>query len=148
MAAPAQGIHMLRGKRREFIVGLLLTIVTFGIYPAFWHYMAFKELHDQENQDDFPIMLFIGGCLPLLHFVCQPLFMSEELDFVNELRQRHGLQPTMGIVEFLLWMTLGQLIVVGPLIAYARLQGAINELWDSYRQLPTTSIASRATAAE
>ncbi|MET0390841.1 MAG: hypothetical protein ABW321_33015, partial [Polyangiales bacterium] len=114
---------MLRGKRREFAVGLFLTVITGGLYPLYWHYAAFHELYAQEEREnEFPTGLFIACFVPLVNIVCQPLYMSQQLDFVNELRAQRSLPPTIGIVELLLWMTLGQLIVIGPIIAYYRLQ--------------------------
>ena len=129
---------MLRGKPRSFGVGLLLTIVTCGIYPWFWHYMAFKELHDQENRTDFPLGLFICSFIPFLNLVCMPLFMSHNLDFLNSLRAKRGLPPIFGIGGFLAWYVLGSWIIVGPFIAYSRLQNAINELWTGYPPVPAT----------
>jgi uncharacterized membrane protein (DUF485 family) len=137
---------MLQGKRREFSVGLLLTIFSFGIYPCYWHYVAFRELYDQERRDDFPLALYLCCYIPFVHLICQALYMARQLEFLSEQRTRHGLGPTIGIGEFLLWVTLGHLIIVGPPIAYARLQRQINELWASYAQLPATT--PRAAAAE
>ncbi|HEX2676586.1 MAG TPA: DUF4234 domain-containing protein [Polyangiales bacterium] len=110
-------------------MGLLLTIVTLGIYPLFWHYAAFKELYDQEKQE-FPTLWYVLCYVPLVSLVALPVFMSKNLDFLNELRARNQLAPIFGIGGFLAWYVLGELIVVGPFIAYHRLQTAINDVWD------------------
>jgi hypothetical protein len=52
----------------------------------------------------------------------------------------------------LLWSTLGQLIVIGPCIAYAKLQSGSNDLWDGYARgqgaLPAGASAVASFAAE
>lgn len=63
--------------------------------------------------------------------------MSKQLELVNALRTHHGQTPIMGLGEFAFGMTIGQLIVVGPFAAHARLQGGINELWDLYGKTQT-----------
>ncbi|MCB9506969.1 MAG: DUF4234 domain-containing protein [Myxococcales bacterium] len=133
---------MLAGKPRSFGVGLLLCFVTFGIYVPFWHYAAFRELYDQERDPRFPTGLFVLGLLPLVSLVGQPLYMAECLRYLNEIRRRQGLAPTMEIGEFLLWYILGSFVIVGPLIAYSRIQNALNETWGAYARLEGAPVLS------
>lgn len=132
---------MIRGQRRDFAIGLLLCFVTLGIYPLYWHFTVFKELYDQERRQDFPVGIFLCCFVPFINLPAQLVFMSKQLDFVNDLRVRNGLAPILGLGEFVLWLTLGQLIIVGPFIAYAKLQGGINELWDMYESAKNKPVA-------
>lgn len=144
------------GKKRPFWRGLLLTIVTLGIYSYYWNYKAHHELYaqydlEQEGRDEAIVWLILGILIGPLIWVYQYIFVNN----VNFVRQRMGLPPGVSALEFLLWVTVGilLLIVVGPAIGYWKLQKSINETWDAYdarlRQMqpPTAPAPATPTAA-
>lgn len=80
------------GQKRIFGVGLLLTIVTFGIYAVYWNYRAHNELYRQfelarERRDEGMIWYVLGLVLPPFLLAYLWVFASN----VAYLRERIGL---------------------------------------------------------
>ncbi len=120
----------VQGKYRGFVRGLFLVIVTFGIYAWYWHYKAVNEIYHQAGRGtEFPVALYLLYFVPLIGWIFAIIYMSKFHDMLNMMRAGVGLPPTMSFTSYILWYTLGQLIIVGPFIAYAQLQGGINEVW-------------------
>ncbi|MBI4393126.1 MAG: hypothetical protein HY556_04910 [Euryarchaeota archaeon] len=149
LAPPA--IH-LRGKVRSFWRGLALIVVTLGIYVWYWHFAARKEITDQFKMRAFPALVYWGAlafyllgvfflvAVPLLGIVAyvfciipslilQVVYMSGFIDDVNGARRTLGLPVTFTFGSFILWYVLGALVIVGPFVAYSKLQAALNEVW-------------------
>jgi hypothetical protein len=121
------------GKQRPFWRGLLLTIVTLGIYGIYWNYKAHDEVFKQfelekEGRDEGILFLVLGLIIGPLIWVYQYKFAEN----INHTRQELGLAEGVSSVEFLLWVTVGVLILVGPAIGYYKLQNSINEIWTAY----------------
>ncbi|MHB8605397.1 MAG: DUF4234 domain-containing protein [Thermoplasmatota archaeon] len=122
------------GKQRSFGRGLLLTIVTFGIYSLYWNWQANKELFDQfelkkEGREDNMVWFIVGIILTPLLWVYQ----YKAVENVNYLRSRFGLPPLISPLAFLMWNIFGWILLLfGPLYAYNKLQHSINDVWDQY----------------
>lgn len=121
------------GKQRGFWRGLLLTVVTLGIYGIYWNYQAHKELHRQfemgaEGRSDAVLWLIFGVIFGLPMLVYHWKFVNN----VNHARWKLGMKPGITPLAFLLWTTVGVLllVVVGPAIGYYQLQNSVNEVWD------------------
>jgi hypothetical protein len=119
----------LTGKERSFARGVLLTIVTLGLYSLYWHYKAYQELIESFDLDEFPMGLFVASLIPLVNLVAMPMFMSRFIDDLNGVRSELGLSEEITLGSFLGWYVLGSLIVVGPFVAYHKLQTSINDVW-------------------
>lgn len=125
------------GQARSFGLGVLLVIVTFGVYAYYWHYKVYDELRLRYQRDqEFPTVLFVLCILPLVSLVAMPLYMSKLMELRDLARARHGLGPGLQLVPFLLWYIVGALIIIGPFIAYYKLQTEINEVWERARSPP------------
>lgn len=121
----------LQGKKRGFGRGLALTIVTLGLYAIYWHYKVYEEFRRQHRAgEEFPTLWFILALIPLVGIIGELIYMSKFLDLKNGIRQQLGMAPGMTLGTFLLWFVLGSLIIIGPFVAYYKLQGDINEVWD------------------
>lgn len=84
------------GQKRSFGVGLLLTIVTLGVYAVYWNYRAHNELYRQfelgrENRDEGMVWYVLGLTLPPFLIPYFWIFASN----VNYLRERIGLRKAM-----------------------------------------------------
>lgn len=84
------------GRPRRFAVGLLLTIVTFGIYAVYWNYKAHNELYRQfelarEKRDEGMVWYVLGLVLPPFLVAYLWVFGSN----VRYLRERVGLRVGM-----------------------------------------------------
>jgi len=89
------------GKSRSFGAGLLLTIVTLGVYAVYWNYRAHNELHRQfelarENRDEGMVWYVLGLTLPPFLIPYFWIFASN----VNYVRERIGLRKAMGPGRF------------------------------------------------
>jgi uncharacterized membrane protein (DUF485 family) len=57
------------GRKRSFAAGLLLTVVTFGVYIVYWNYKAHNEVYRQfelarENRDEGMVWYVLGLVVP------------------------------------------------------------------------------------
>lgn len=100
------------GRRRSFGVGLLLTIVTLGVYAVFWNYKAHNELYRQfelnrENRDEGMVWYVLG--LILFPFLLAYLWVFAAN--VAYLRERIGLRQatTPGRLVTILGLGVGAL---------------------------------------
>ncbi|CCH78970.1 conserved membrane hypothetical protein [Nostocoides japonicum T1-X7] len=110
------------GKIRSTGVCILLTLVTFGIYPLYWYFSVHDEMKRHSGQG-------IGGGLALLITflggVVTPFLTSSEIG--NLYRSRGLPAPVSGATG--LWYFPGAFIVVGPLVWFVKTNGAINNYW-------------------
>lgn len=118
------------GKPRGFLRGLALTVVSFGIYHWYWLYKAHNEIFQQfelgqDGRDDAVLFLVVGFFLAPLKWIYQYKFVEN----LNLVRGQRGLGEGVSAMEFLLWVTVGWLILVGPVVGYYKLQTSINEVW-------------------
>jgi hypothetical protein len=121
----------LAGKKRSFGRGILLVIVTLGIYGFYWAYKAYKEVYDQERRTDYPVAAFVLSIIPFINIIGIIWLHSIAGGAVQQARQAKGLPPGVSGGEFLLWLIPGILILVGPFVAYYKMQTSINEYWDA-----------------
>lgn len=84
------------GGKRSFGMGLLLTIVTFGVYAVYWNYRAHNEVYRQfelarESRDEGMVWYVLGLVLP--PFLLAYLWvMASNVAYV---RERIGLRRSM-----------------------------------------------------
>lgn len=81
------------GTKRSFGVGLLLTVVTFGIYAVYWNYKAHNELYRQfelarEGRDEGMVWYVLGLVVPPFLLAYLWVFAAN----VSYLRERVGLR--------------------------------------------------------
>ena len=124
MAQPAPAPSGARplGTPRGWVVVLLLTLVTLGIYGLVWQYKTFQEMQDYSGNG-------IGGVVGLilaifLGFVNWFLMPAE----VGNLYAGEGQEkPVSGITG--LWNLLP---LVGTFIWLAKTQNALSRFWESH----------------
>lgn len=112
------------GSPRKVAVVMLLYVVTLGIYGLYWYYVTHDELKRETGEG------LGGGVALLIAFlvgIVMPFVTAHE---VGRLYERAG-QPKPVSALAGLWVFPGSLIVVGPFIWIAKVQGALNRYWQS-----------------
>ncbi|MEO6880224.1 MAG: DUF4234 domain-containing protein [Mycobacteriaceae bacterium] len=112
------------GQIRGTGVGILLSIVTLGIYPLYWFYVVYEEMKRHTGNG-------LGGGLALvIAFFVRPASAFITSYEVGELYTRRGWQPPVtGLTG--LWFFPGALILIGPLVWWVKTNGALNAYWRS-----------------
>ena len=110
------------GETRSIGTSILLAIVTLGIYAIYWTYKTQDEIKRYSGNG-------VGGVLGLVIY----LVISPVTYFVlpSEVRWMHedldgGTSPVRGIYG--LWILLP---LIGPIIWFVQVQGALNRYWES-----------------
>lgn len=110
------------GKPRSIGVSILLAVVTLGIYTYVWTYLTHEEIKRHSG-------LGLGGVLGLvLYLVIWPVTLFAIAAEVRQLYERSGrtspVHPLWG-----LWFLLP---LIGMIVWFVRVQGALNEYWTSH----------------
>jgi uncharacterized protein DUF4234/cytochrome b/b6/petD-like protein len=112
------------GRTRSTGVCILLTVITFGIYPLFWYYAVHEEMKRHTRNG-------LGGGLALVlaFFVgfVMPYLTSSEVGNLYTARGQHP--PVSGATG--LWYFPGVFLIVGPLVWFVKTNGALNAYWRS-----------------
>ena len=122
------------GQIRGVGFAILMMLITFGIYGIYWNYVNFEEIRRYRGQG----VPGIGGVLLALVGVSPFLIGS----YVGKMYREDGQDaPVSGWTG--LWMFPGSFILIGPIIFFAKVQGAINNFWAAHEE-----VAPAAPAAE
>ena len=112
------------GQQRGTGFGILLHIVTLGIYGLYWYYVTHEEMKRHSGEG-------IGGVVALLLAIfvgpVVPFLTSHE---VGELYQRSGRQAPVSALTGL-WVFPGALLVVLPIVWFVKTNAALNDYWRS-----------------
>ncbi len=111
------------GQPRGVGFGILMTIVTIGIYGYYWSYKTFEELKNYRNGQGIGgalglILMFVGGSIAI------PFIAGSEVGnlFAEDGREK----PVTGLTG--LWILLP---ILGAIIWFVKLQGNLNDFWHS-----------------
>jgi hypothetical protein len=119
---------------RGLLKYLLLSIITIGIYPLYFFHVAAKEINIACKEDGgntfgflvtFLLGLVTGGLFYLVWYV---LLVSRMNDFLGT----KGKEQRVSVLGFLLWDTIGVLILVGPFIAFYQMLHTMNDCTSLY----------------
>lgn len=132
-APPAAAVYAASrgevGQPRPIGVGILLFIVTFGIYGIYWVYKTHDEIQRYSGRG-------AGGAVGLVIYfvagVVTPFLIPTEIKTMYEMDGRES--PVTGATGA--WVIPGILILVGPFIWFAKVQGALNDFWVSKGAAP------------
>lgn len=121
VAPPAAGpIGQVRGTG----FGIVLTIVTLGIYQYVWWYKTHEEMK-RHTGDGFGGVLAV--VILLVFGIVMPFVTADE---VGKMYARSGRAKPVSATTGL-WYFPGILILVGPIVWYVKTNGAINDYWRS-----------------
>jgi hypothetical protein len=126
--APASGADTgPLGKPRSIGLVILLTIVTFGIWPLVWSFQNGSELKARTNRG-------LGGVAYLfITLFIGPVTMFLMASEVEQLYRREGKEPPITTI-WGLWFLLP---IIGNLIWYVRIQKSLNEYWIAHGYTPS-----------
>jgi Domain of unknown function (DUF4234) len=127
VAAPGQTLAVggrEPGKRRSIGLTILLSIVTCGIWTIVWSYKNGEELKRWRNDG-------IGGVgYLLITLFISPVTMFLMASEVEKAYRDEGREPPITTI-WGLWFLLP---LIGPIIWYVRIQGALNDYWTMHGQ--------------
>jgi cellobiose-specific phosphotransferase system component IIC len=107
------------GKIRSTGTAIVLTIITFGIYPLFWYFGVHSEMKRATNQG-------LGGGIALLLAIVVSIVMPfvTAAEVGNLYKAKGQPAPVSGITG--LWILLP---LLGSLIWFIKVNGALNAYW-------------------
>lgn len=112
------------GKVRGTGSGILLFLVTFGIYGFYWYFVVHDEMKRHSGEG-------LGGGIALIISVvvgaASPFLTSHE---VGQLYRRRGQEPPVSALTGL-WVVPGALLLVLPVVWFVKTNGALNAYWRS-----------------
>jgi hypothetical protein len=113
------------GKVRSTWAVIGLSLITFGIYGLYYYFATHEEIKQHSGQG---VGGAIGLVLALFTFgLVTPFLLPNE---VGNLYARQGRpRPVTGVTG--LWVLLGSIILVGPLVWLIKTNGALNAYWRS-----------------
>jgi hypothetical protein len=113
------------GKVRSTGICILLLIVTLGFYSWYYFYQTHEEMKQHSGDG-------LGGVVALILAIfvgfVLPYTMGNE---VGKLYERAGRQAPVSAATGL-WYFPGMLILVGPIIWFVKVNGALNRYWESW----------------
>ncbi len=107
------------GQERGILFGILIFIVTFGLYGLYWVFQTQEETRRHSGEG-------IGGGVGLIIYViagiATPFIVGSE---VGRMYEKDGRQkPVSGATGF--WILLP---IAGPIVWWVKVQGALNRYW-------------------
>ncbi|MCW2742254.1 MAG: conserved rane protein of unknown function [Blastococcus sp.] len=113
------------GKVRSTWAVIGLSIITFGIYGLFYYFATHEEMKQHSGEG-------VGGAVGLLIAIftlglVTPFLLPNE---VGNLYARQGRSRPVSATTGL-WVLLGSIILIGPLIWLIKTNGALNAYWRS-----------------
>jgi hypothetical protein len=112
------------GEVRSTGIAILLYIVTFGIYGYYWTYKSHEEIKQHTGEG-------LGGVLGLVVLlaagIVTPFVLASE---VGKMYAKDGKsKPVTGKTG--LWVFPGIFIIIGPIVWFVKVNGALNAYWRS-----------------
>lgn len=121
-AMPAAGSV---GQVRSTGTCILLTIVTLGFYTLYWYYKTHTEMKAHTGQG-------VGGgialLLAILVGIAMPFVTAAE---VGGLYERSGREKPVSAVTGLWYLLLSWFLLVGAIVWFVKVNGALNDYWRS-----------------
>ena len=120
-APPSAAVPGAIGQQRSTLLVILLTIVTLGIWTLVWSFQNGDELKRHTGKG-------LGGVgYLLITLFIAPVTMFLMASEVEQLYRSEGKEPPITTI-WGLWFLLP---IIGNLIWYLRIQGALNDYWAS-----------------
>jgi hypothetical protein len=117
------------GQIRKTGICILLFIVTLSFYSWYWWYKTHEEMKQHTGEGlggGIALLLAVLGLLVPTNIVLAFLTGSE----AGKMYERRGQHPPVSAVTGL-WYFPGAFIIVGPIIWFVKINGALNDYWRS-----------------
>ncbi len=110
------------GHPRGTGFAILLYFVTFGIYGIYWTFKSHDEIKQHSGQG---VGGWVGVLIYLVIGIVTPFLLAQE---VRKMYEADGqTSPVSGKTG--LWVFPGIFIIVGPIIWFVKVNGALNSYW-------------------
>jgi Domain of unknown function (DUF4234) len=112
------------GQKRGIGFGILLFIVTLGIYGLYWVYKTSEEMKQHTGEG-------IGGILGLVVWIVVGAVMAFVIPSeIGNMYKKDGRQPPVtGWTG--LWLFPFGIFIIPAIVWFVKVQGALNEYWES-----------------
>ncbi|MGH3035531.1 MAG: DUF4234 domain-containing protein [Gaiellaceae bacterium] len=112
------------GQPRGILFGILIFVITLGLYGIWWTWKTHEEVKQHSGQG-------VGGWLGIVIYfvigVVTPFLIPSE---VGKMYAQDGRpNPVSGMTG--LWFIPGFIIIVGPIVWFVKVQSALNRYWES-----------------
>jgi hypothetical protein len=126
------------GHRRGIGFGILLYVVTFGLYGWYWVFKTEEEMKQHTGDG-------LGGVLGLVIWILiGPVMAFVIPSEVGKMYEKDGQQPPVtGWTG--LWLFPGAILVVPAIVWFVKVQGALNRYWEA-KAPPAAAPAATAPA--
>lgn len=125
------------GQPRGIGFGILLFIITFGIYSLYWAYKTHEEMKVHTGEG-------LGGVLGLVIWILLSAVSAFVIPSeIGKMYQRDGREPPVSGWTGL-WLFPGGILVIPAIVWFVKVQGALNRYWESKAAtapLPTPAAA-------
>src|SRR5436190_580112 len=113
-----------RGQPRGIGFGILLFIVTLGVYGWYWAFKTQDEMKQHTGEG-------LGGVLGLvIWIVIHPVSAFVIPSEIGKMYEQAGRQPPMtGWTG--LWLFPGEVLLIPAIVWFVKVQGALNRYWDA-----------------
>lgn len=112
------------GKVRSTGISILLYIVTLGIYGFVWWFKVHAEMKRHRGEG------LGGGLAVVISIIISPVMAYITANEVQKLYEARGQEPPVRTTTGL-WYFPGSFIIVGPIVWFVKVNGALNDYWRS-----------------
>ena len=135
MSTMASGNTGATGQPRGIGFGILLFIVTLGVYGWYWAYKTQEEMKQHTGDG-------LGGVLGLVIWILiNPVSAFVIPSEIGKMYKQDGREPPVtGLTG--LWLFPFGIFIIPAIVWFVKVQGALNQYWES-----KTSAGAPATAA-
>ena len=115
------------GQPRGIGFGILLYIITFGLYSLYWVFKTAEEIKQHTGEG-------LGGILGLvIWIVINPVMAFVIPSEIGKMYAKDGKQPPMtGWTG--LWLFPGAVLIIPAIVWFVKVQGALNRYWEAKTQ--------------
>ena len=112
------------GQPRGIGFGVLIFIITFGIYGIYWAYKTHEELKQHTGDG-------LGGVLGLVVWIVVSAVSAFVIPSeIGKMYKRDGREPPVtGMTG--LWLFPGLFLIIPGIVWFVKVQGSLNRYWES-----------------
>jgi hypothetical protein len=125
------------GQPRGIGFGILLYIITIGIYSLYWVYKTMEEIKQHTGEG-------LGGVLGLvIWLVISPVMAFVIPSEIGKMYKKDGQEgPFTGWTG--LWLFPGGILVIPAIVWFVKVQGALNRYWEGKAPVGAPAVAPAA----
>lgn len=123
------------GQPRGIGFGILIFIITLGIYGIYWAYKTHEEMKQHTGEG-------LGGVLGLVVWIVVSAVSAFVIPSeVGKMYKREGREPPVtGWTG--LWLFPGLFLIIPAIVWFVKVQGALNRYWESKSGAPAPAPAA------